>query len=228
VKRFVVVIVAVASVSSALRLDATARAEPTRHAEGGTAPTVKVDASLASGCTITSSDPPNCAIDARIVSDLEVPGVIYGWDTLELTVTDCSPENLGVLDFVVTTTDGIPAPEIVSVTSNGVDTAILHLSAPIAPRGWTCFSHGSLQKICLGFLPGNVDHSNSTNAADVLKLLEHMEGSTNLEMWQCDVNRSGGCTPDDLIRLIDLLNGCDESGSWYNATIWTACPSAPP
>ena len=50
----------------------------------------------------------------------------------------------------------------------------------------------------------------------------------SLAPWQCDLNRSGGCTAADLLRAIDLLNGGGDSyDEWLDRTIFPPdCPSA--
>jgi hypothetical protein len=80
----------------------------------------------------------------------------------------------------------------------------------------------------VGFLPGDVDGSGTSNADDVSLLIEHLRGALDppLPTWQCDVDRSGRCTAADLLRAIDLLNGGDDYDAWLGRSIFPAdCPS---
>lgn len=178
------------------------------------------------GCIITSTFPPNCAIDAGYDLDPAAPATLFGWNSVDITVTDCSAQGITAADFTVSTDPVLPAPTITSVTDDGADTATLHLSGPISPGGWTCFAHSAGGEVCLGYLPGDVGGDGASTAADVLELLDDLNGVRlpPLEQWQCDADRSGICNPADVLGVIDLLNGAGPLEPWNNVFI-PVCPN---
>ncbi len=177
-------------------------------------------------CDFIASNPPNCAIDAGYPVDPGPAATVFGWDSVDITVGDGGAQGLGVGDFTVSTTPALPAPTIVSVSDDGLDTATLHLSGPISPGGWTCFTHTDGCEVCLGFLPADVGGELTANAADVLELIDDLNGVRvpALESWQCDVDRSGICNSADVLGVIDLLNGIVGSVTWNNESI-PPCPN---
>jgi len=180
------------------------------------------------GCnlTVVSSNPPNCAIDAGYPVNPNAPGTIYGWDSVDITVAGCPAQGLIAADFTVSTTPALPAPTITSVTDDGANTATLHLSGPIAPGGWTCFTHSGGAKVCLGFLPGDVGGDRAAAASDVLEVIDDLNGVRvpPLQPWQCDVDRSNVCNAADVLGVIDLLNGAVPFDPWNNLGI-PVCPN---
>ncbi len=180
--------------------------------------------------SITSSDPPDCAIDARQPTDTE--GVtVYGWDLIELTF-DADASALTVDDFTVEVLPGpcdLPCevPSIVSLETVG-NIAMLELSPPIPAGWWTCITHIDSQTgPCLGFLPGDVDESGTSEGADVSYLTACLDGTESCELWQCDLDQSGLCAPEDILRCIDLLNGAEPYGPWLDRSL-PFCPNGQP
>ena len=80
--------------------------------------------------------------------------------------------------------------------------------------------------MCLGFLPGDSDSDQTTGAADVVHLLDCLGGDASCEDYQCDTDRSGRCTPADILREIDLLAGAEEFASWFEESLpnFAGCP----
>jgi hypothetical protein len=180
--------------------------------------------------TITSSDPPDCAIDARQPTDPD-EAEVYGWNTIELTF-DGDASGLTVDDFTVDVVSGSCNPTCEVPIIEGVETsdvvATLTLGGPIPAGCWTCITHiGSQTGSCLGFLPGDVDENGTSQSADVSYLTACIDGTESCELWQCDLDQSGLCAPDDLLRCIDLLNGADPYDSWLDCSL-PACPSGQP
>lgn len=176
-------------------------------------------------CSIASSYPPNCAIDARIPHDPDDPLTVYGWDAIDITFANCDVGSINVSDFTVSTTSGIPAPVIAGIDYNGGDRVTLHLAEPIAPGGWTCIAHADGDQVCLGYLPGDADQSQVPTAADVLWIFDNLNGDiAGNQPWQTDIDRSGRDTPEDILREIDLLNGCGSFDPWNYISI-AQCPS---
>jgi hypothetical protein len=168
-------------------------------------------------CNVESSLPPNCAIDARYPTgpDGRTPA---GWDAVEFTFNGvCDMSALGPDDFVST----IPIDAVVA--QGNVVTVQL---ARVIPAGeWTCIDHAASDTtVCIGSLPGDVGSDRTSNAADVLELIDELNTTRPpppLEIWQCDVDRSGACIPADVLGVIDMLNA-----GWNNRTL-PACPAGP-
>ncbi len=179
---------------------------------------------IVGGCAIVSTNPPNCAVDAGYTGqDISRPR----WNSVDVTF-GCNVAGLPDLNFSVTTT-GTSAPTVLSVTDDGANTATLHLSGPIEPGAWTCFTHGSSSsQTCLGFLPADVNGDLTAAPSDILEVIDGLNGilPTPLNPWQCDVDRSGVCGAPDILGVIDLLNGASPFAAW-NGVSMGACPSAP-
>jgi len=180
------------------------------------------------GCDegIVASEPPNCAIDARYPTDANDRSIVFGWDTIDLTV-NCDASTLVQGDFTVRVEpNDVPAPAVSSVVGSGVSATVV-LDGPIPPAHWTCIRHAaSGTETCLGFLPGDVDGSRAANATDVLEILDGLNGIASLELYQCEVDRSGVCNVSDTLGVIDLLNGAGAFESWNTVSI-VECPTAP-
>ena len=63
--------------------------------------------------------------------------------------------------------------------------------------------------VCLGYLPADADQDGAVGAADMDYLIDCVNGDADppCEMWQTDINRSGEGNAQDILRMIDLLNG---------------------
>ncbi len=49
----------------------------------------------------------------------------------------------------------------------------------------------SSSAVCLGYLPADVDNDRTSVSADILWLIDCLNGVQTCEMWQCDVDRTG-------------------------------------
>ncbi len=178
---------------------------------------------------ILSSDPPNCAIDARYPHSPSDNQARLSWDRIELLL-DCEPGNLAPDDVTVTVEPaGGTVPTITSVDLGG-DTAVLWLDAPIPTNVWTCFELiAGGAKVCVTNLPGDVSGDGVSGASDVLDLIDNLNGVLvpPLAIWQCDTDRSNSCQAADILGVIDLLNGADAFDSWLNKALPAPCPTAP-
>jgi len=76
-------------------------------------------------------------------------------------------------------------------------------------------------RVVIGFLPGDVNASGTASAADILDLIDGLNGILDppLNEWQCDTDRSGLCSAPDILRVIDLLNGVATSRPWNNVSL---------
>lgn len=176
-------------------------------------------------CGIVDASPPNCAIDAGYPSDPNNASSLLGLTSINVVVdTGCDAGSVAPGDFNVTVTSGV-VPSILSVTPDeGFIT--LDLNGPIPAGAWTCFELGSSQT-CIGFLPGDALSDGTSTALDIDGLIGNLNNEITLDLWQCDINRSGTCTSADILGGIDLLNGGGEFTAWMGATLG-ACPSIAP
>ncbi len=69
----------------------------------------------------------------------------------------------------------------------------------------------------LGFLPGDVNGDVSDVAAPVNHL--HDPGTSPLDIWQADIDRSGAVIAADILREIVLLNGASTYKANYDETL---------
>lgn len=184
-----------------------------------------VAASVCGG--IASSDPANCAVDARQNSNLNGSNP-DGWDFVSLTFNppSCVPiAESG--DFSVSQSAPGTPPGVADASVNGgaVD---VELDAAINPGVWTCVTHiPSGFERCFGFLPGDADGDGLGEAADVTRLSDHLSSiGPLLPIHQCDMDRSNLCGARDVVRAGDLLNGAETYIPRLAASLG-ACPTGP-
>ena len=170
-------------------------------------------------CALVSCDPPNCAVDSRQPHDLNDAGIVFGWqDSIELTL-NCPTAGMTDANF------GVSSGTITNVTTDGM-TATLELADPITSGEWTCFwlVGDEANQLCLGYLPGDADGDLTTAPADILAVIDHLNGVVPRPDYAVDMDRDGTVAPADILRVIDLLNGAGQFISWNGSTL-PACPS---
>lgn len=169
---------------------------------------------------IVASDPPAGAVDARQPSNSDGTNP-SGWSSVVLTFTG-STTGMVPANFTVTSTSGTP-PTVSSVVPNGVN-ATVNLSGRIPPGAWTTIQYNpSVTQIVLGYLPGDVDASRTSNPSDILALIDHLNGLVTYPIWQVDLDRSGAAAPADIIKEIDMLNGVGAyAPGWNGVSIGSA------
>lgn len=185
---------------------------------------------------ISWSEPADGYIDVR--QDRSITGqTLQGVDRLRMAFT-CEPhdavsgEPFSTKSFEVTATSGV-APIVFSILDAGLpNTFDIVLSDPIPAGAWTTITANvtspdgvaidpAFQSVSLGFLPGDVSGNNRSTASDLLALIDHLNGIhiPPLLQRQCDIDRSGLCSPGDILRLIDLLNGVNTSRPWLGVEL---------
>ena len=176
---------------------------------------------------IVSSDPPDGAIDARRDIDRTTLAE-QGWSAVQITF-DGNAEDLGTASFELDEVcdagncDGVP-PSVSNVSGAG-NSVTVSLNRPIDPKAWTVISYvdgdaGDLVR--LGFLPADADSSGSSNANDVVAVIDMVsEGLSGGDppLHECDIDRSGAVTANDITELIDLLNGAGAYDAYFEATL---------
>jgi len=119
--------------------------------------------------------------------------------------------------------------EVLLVEDNGDGTQTIHLEQPITPGAATIVSYANNSGCALTagrfeFLPGDV---NANGLVLVSEDVGHfatwcLSGQPGVLMERCDIDRSGVISTDDLIRLIDLMNGAGPFDPWLGRTVSTA------
>jgi hypothetical protein len=174
-----------------------------------------------------SSNPPHCAIDARIPFTGGVPANVAGFTSITLTfdgTAGTAADSAG--DYTI---QQFPAgtPSVIQGVVIGGVTATITFTQPIQTRRWTCVLHNaSNTRACLGYLPADANGDRTAAPVDILDIIDNLNGVTNpaLPIYQCDVDRSALCAPADILTEIDLLNGA--SGfPVANGTTLLVCPS---
>jgi hypothetical protein len=74
-------------------------------------------------------------------------------------------------------------------------------------------------RIDIGFLPGDVNLSGTSEPRDVLALVDGLNGVIALPLERSDINPTELATPADILRLIDLLNGAKSSRPWLGESL---------
>lgn len=182
--------------------------------------TVEVDAACV-GQLIVDAFPPNGAIDAREPHLIGDAGAVSGWDSIELTMSAASV-TASVIDFSLTEVggDGV-APSIIGASVIAATTIRLDFSAPIEPGAWTVVTHiASGSTTCLGFLPADASQNGAAAANDIDALISSINsGRGSSPDYATDIDRSGETNGQDILRLIDLLNGAGEFNVWTTQTL---------
>jgi len=178
--------------------------------------------------------PGNCAIDARQPHSINDVTAIEGWDRLVLTFS-CDPTRLATTlepaRFLVQTDSAEVSPPAIAsggVVANAVDRTItIPLGHRISPGTYTCVTHtDSANQWCAGFLPADASQDGLSTAADINALIHainHVPGHA-LPIYATDMDRSGTTNGQDILRLIDLLNGASDFDPWLAQGL-PPCPS---
>lgn len=168
---------------------------------------------------LLGSAPANGSIDARQPSNVDGSNPT-GISQIELqfngSVTAIAPS-----DFSILQEGGAgSAPQITNFTLISDQSIRLHLTHAISPGAWTRFSHnpsGTFTRI--GYLPADVNRDASSTPADILALIDSLNGVAVRPLESTDINRSGVAEPSDILRVIDLLNGAGAFEIWNGASL---------
>ncbi|MCH9033049.1 MAG: hypothetical protein IID42_00920 [Planctomycetes bacterium] len=179
--------------------------------------------------TLVDSDPPDGAIDARQPHQLNNRGVSFGWQEVRISfsesIADVTIEDI----FVEVIPDSTPPPVVQNLFEEGGSLHVI-LDRPIPPGHWTCVSvAGTVGRTCLGYLPGDANGDGLSTAGDVLSLVDAVNEvpGRQLPPYSTDIDRSGDVTGNDVLRLIDLLNGAGSFDTWITRRLPDVNSSAP-
>ncbi len=172
---------------------------------------------------LIDSIPPSGAIDAR--QRMEPDG---SSPADSITVTFDGPAvGIRSFDFTIDLFGPPDPPPFINDVLPGPDTnsVILVLTQPLDGPGWTRLRYDpTSSETCLGALPADVDGDGTATVGDIAVLKDCISGVSACELWQCDIDRSGQCTPADILRAIDLLEGAGVYDPWADVAIMTTCP----
>ncbi len=219
------------------------------HAEDATAYNnflLRIEPRIGDPLRIVRSWPQDGYIDARddfLASGKTTAGGRWGIDAVTISfnqpVRDAvTGGSLRPKSFVVTESDQTRSRRVIKVTAvgvahtgDGVDFTV-HLDRWIEPGVWTTITaavadelgkpiHHGADSVSIGFLPGDADRSGTTGAADVVFLIDVLNGVVVPvdNALVCDIDRSDACNAADILRIVDLLNGAGTTRSWNNVSL---------
>ncbi len=167
-----------------------------------------------------ASIPPDGAIDARQPSEPDGTNPV-GWQSFDIVFNGETCLTTAA-DFAVAQEGGVlAAPTVVALEHVGPQTVRVLLSDMIEPGAWTTVTHLSSGAITrVGYLPGDVNSDGTSAPADILKVIDALNGVGDPRaIWSTDVDRSGVAGPPDILRVIDLLNGAGVYQAWLNRSL---------
>ena len=173
---------------------------------------------------VITSAPPSESVDARQPHDLHTTTPIQGIDQVDIAFNQFMG-TLTTADFMVTQVgqDASP-PALIEALPLTADSVRLSLASPIDPQAWTVFEHiGTATRTCVGFLPGDVDANQISETQDADALIESLNGMPARPDYSTDMDRSGMVTAEDLVQLMNILNGAGAFDPWLGA----ALPASP-
>ena len=95
-----------------------------------------------------------------------------------------------------------------------------YFDGPIPAGAWTRITHNdSGTSVCLGYLPADSDGDRTSAPADILKVIDHLNGVDVRPIYSVDMDRDGDPAPADILRVIDLLNGAATYDPWLDASL---------
>ena len=104
-------------------------------------------------------------------------------------------------------------------------TGTLTLDRPIDPKAWTVVSlvgGAAGDVIYLGYLPADSDASGTSNANDIIQVVDYVSaalGGGEVSWHSSNIDRSTHITSNDIIELIDLLNGAGDYEAYFGVTL---------
>ena len=160
---------------------------------------------------IISSNPPNGAIDARQDRSTTASVSTSGWRSIEHKFSG-SVAGIKPSDFAVTTSGGgVPVvtgtPFKVTTAGAVMDTLSVDLDRPIPVNQRTRITYKpSNSSICLGYLPGDVNQNGTVAPADLLDMVDVLNGVKTVPLYAGDIDGNGVITSADHLAFIDILN----------------------
>ena len=173
-------------------------------------------------------------------TDVDDPTVTYGPNAITLTI-NCDAQNIteGDLDLRAVPDGPLPTPITLIYDPNDDRVVTVEFASNLAAGLYLCVKHNLRgAEVCIGSTPGDLDVDGDVTAADVDELIARMPTGDPQDdpkdpmdpfvpaTEPCDIDRSGACTPLDLLTEIDILNGAGEFDLLVEP--YPACPTAGP
>lgn len=178
------------------------------------------------GCpaaTIIASDPADGVIDARQPFGLG-GDPLQGIQVVNVTLSDSGTPNAACWSLCETDS-GEYEPNGIESVVGADDVYSITFARPITPNAVTSLWYlgdETGERVSLTSHPANVNTDGVASVADVLALIDALNGQIDLPETSTDIDRSGASTGADVLREIDLLNGV---GPW-DQQLLTELPEA--
>ena len=197
-------------------------------------------ADLCAGCpdgTVAFLDPlvdpiqnPDGLVDARQPWPIGDPATLQGFQTFFIEAPmDAGTATVGGCWTLCETGDTGSPNAIESIVSHGNGTFTLTLERPITFGELTTLTYTSDTGVSVterfAALSGDANSDRLVTAGDINHLINCINLVTPVacDEWQTDINRSGVTNGQDILRLIDLLNGADTYDVWITQTVPVDC-----
>ena len=175
---------------------------------------------------VTFVDPIDGMFDARQPHTPAAATPMMGIDTFVVTAPAggsdacwslCETDNNPVVH------PGVAPNGIASVVDNGGGSYTITLDHPIMHGELTTLTYTSGTAVTstgsFYYMPGDVNDDGTAAPADILSLIDSLNGVTPLPDSQTDADRDGTPAPADILRVIDLLNGAGVFAPYLNVTM---------
>lgn len=167
---------------------------------------------------IVASNPIHGAIDARQPFNIDGSNP-QGWQFVQMSFTNYAL-NLTPADFTIETTGGASSPSLMALLPIDENVVNAVLIPNLVPGNRTTIRHAaSNTSITLSYLPGDVNGDGTSSPADILSLIDSLNGVVTRSNFSTDIDRSGVMNPADILREIDLLNGAGEFPPYNGMTL---------
>ncbi len=187
---------------------------------------------------VTFVDPPDGFVDARQPHPIANASTLLGVSQFIVQAPENAEFDGGACWLLCETNNnpgvhpGLTPNSIVDVSNDGGGTYTITLARPIAHGEMTTITYdttaGGGSTIVTGtfhYLPADANADGTSAPADVLAVIDSLNGVTPLPASQVDMDRDGTPAPADILRVIDLLNGAGVFEPFVNVTIdETGCP----
>jgi len=180
---------------------------------------------------IDADEPPDGAIDAEWAVDCNDGGDVQGIHALDVYGPPGSADP-SCWSLCESSTAGAPNT-IEQIVEYEPAHYRITLSRPITPGQCTSLVYnaqsGSPSTLTFAALPGDVDGNGTTNAQDILALIDILNGVMQPPWgsYSADVDRSGHTDATDVLAVIDLLRGAGACASWNNVSLPAHCGPCP-
>jgi len=180
--------------------------------------------------TVEWLDPPTDIIDARQPHPVNATEPLQGFHEFVVNAP-IGAEKLDCWSLCESDTVDNSPNGVTSVVDQGEGTYLVTLDRAITPGATTEISFVDFDdQVSVGqfsALPGDTSGNALVVAPDDIRtLIDCLNGVVDppCEIWRTDINRSGASNAQDILTLIDLLNGAGEFDVWLSQSVPSGCP----